>query len=262
MILEVTGEQAAARRQQYTTPGGAPTYVNTYMGTNKMELLAQGRTETPGTSAGAEYPMAYLVEQGAGSTVDPHYHAVDQFQLFVGGEGRIGTHALEGVTVHYAGAHSPYGPIVAGPNGVQYMTLRRSWDPGGQWMPAAAPALRALPNRRHLTFTSEPLMRTRDLRGLHAVSVHTVLAPEAEGPGAWLVQAGPGAPVRAAESAGGDMFWYVLAGSLRSPAGQLGPGACVYCSATEEGLERTAGDEGVELVQVRFSRPKIGGEDS
>ena len=75
-----------------------------------MELLARGGDLAAGAAGG---PMAYLVEQAAGAVVAPHYHQVDQFQLFVGGSGRIGTHALEGVTVHYAGAHSPYGPTPA-----------------------------------------------------------------------------------------------------------------------------------------------------
>src|SRR5688572_3605109 len=100
MILKVSSQQAAARRQKYVTPGGATTWVSTYIGTNKMELLAQGKN-TEGPGAGAGQPMAYLVEQEAGSTVDPHYHQVDQFQIFVNGSGMIGTHPLEGVTVHY-----------------------------------------------------------------------------------------------------------------------------------------------------------------
>lgn len=127
MKLQVSREQAAARRGKYVTPGGAVTFVSTYIGTNKMLLLAQGEgaAQPP-----AGEPMAYLVEQAPGSTVDPHFHEVDQFQIFVGGSGQIGTHPLEGVTVHYAGPHSPYGPIAAGPDGVQYVTLRRNWDPG------------------------------------------------------------------------------------------------------------------------------------
>jgi hypothetical protein len=44
MIQSATLAQAAARRQKFLTPGGALTFVSTYIGTNKMELLAAGRS--------------------------------------------------------------------------------------------------------------------------------------------------------------------------------------------------------------------------
>jgi len=43
MVTKVSRNQALQRRRQYVTPGGAETFVSTYLGTNKMELLAQGR---------------------------------------------------------------------------------------------------------------------------------------------------------------------------------------------------------------------------
>ena len=44
MLATVSREQALQRRQQYVTPGGALTFVSTYLGTNKMEMLALGRS--------------------------------------------------------------------------------------------------------------------------------------------------------------------------------------------------------------------------
>ena len=38
------------------------------------------------------YPMAFLVEQDPGAVVGAHYHQADQFQVMVGGSGRLGTH--------------------------------------------------------------------------------------------------------------------------------------------------------------------------
>ena len=93
-MLQASLAQALARRQRYVTPGGALTHVSTYIGTNKMELLAQGKTAEQVAMELAEQPMAYLVEQAPEAWVDPHFHEVDQFQLFIGGGGRIGTHPL------------------------------------------------------------------------------------------------------------------------------------------------------------------------
>jgi hypothetical protein len=248
MPLTATREQALGRRQMYRTPSDTLTHVSTYIGTNRMELLAQGREAQAGAG-----PMAYLVEQAANSTVEPHFHQVEQFQLFIGGSGRIGTHLLAGVTLHYAGSHSPYGPIVAGPDGIQYLTLRRSWDPGAQWMPQAAQALRAIEGRRQVAWTSQPLPLCADpaaLQGASRIDLHAAQPGEA---GACLRRAGSGAAVEAGEEgAGRDRFWYVVGGSLRmGEEGELPAGSCVYLGRGESPAACAAAG-GVELVEVQF----------
>ncbi len=253
MPQQVSREQALSRRREYRTPGGALTWVSTYLGTNKMELLAQGRASADGKPTGPAGPMAYLVEQAAGHTVDPHFHEVQQFQLFVGGSGRIGTHPLEGVCVHYAGPHSPYGPIVAGDAGVQYVTLRPGWDPGAQWMPAAAPALRAIPGRQHVAFTSEPIGHVAPA-ALGGASATQVMPSREDGAAAWVLRAGPGQALQAPGDAAVDRFWYVLAGSVRSDDGgeACAPGACIHFRAGEVAAFQ-AGAQGAEVIQVRFA---------
>jgi hypothetical protein len=251
LVLKATLEQAAARRQKYVTPGGGTTFISTYLGTNKMELLAQGRTLADAAAAAAGEPMAYLVEQAPGDTVDAHFHQVDQFQVFLGGSGRIGTHALHGVTVHYAAACSPYGPIVAGPDGVSYLTLRCDWDPGAQWMPGAAAALRGMKTRRHATFTSPPLQRCDDLSAVTGVAARVVMPSEHGGAGAWLVQAGPKSTV-CIDAAGSSSFCVVLAGSLCLGDEEFGSRSCLFLQAGES-LSATAGAAGVELVRVQFA---------
>lgn len=81
-------------------------------------------------------PQAYLAVQcDPGSEIYPHFHDVDQFQIFVGGGGRIGANAAEPVTVQYADAFSPYGPIIAGERDIAYFTFRLSHATGGWRMP-------------------------------------------------------------------------------------------------------------------------------
>lgn len=251
MVLIASRQQAAARRHRFVTPGGATTFVSTYLGTNKMELLGQGRSPAE-VAAGVQGPMAYLVEQEANTTVEAHFHEVPQFQIFVGGSGQIGTHRLEGITVHYAGAHSPYGPIVAGPDGVQYLTLRRSWDRGAQWMPAAAPVLRGMQARKHVAFTS-PRLERRAAPGEKGAGVDVVLDPAAAGgAGAWLLYAGPGRPLPDAGSTSNARFWYLVSGTAQGTGIELSPGACLYACEAEDPGPLHAGPDGAEVVQVQF----------
>ncbi|HSV78482.1 MAG TPA: hypothetical protein VLK85_04630 [Ramlibacter sp.] len=251
MIVKVAREEALARRHRFVTPTGVGGFVNTYIGTNRLELKAQGLP----ADAAPVGPMANLVEQDPLSTVQPHFHGVDQFQVFVGGGGKIGIHDVEPVTVHFAGPHSPYGPIVAGPEGVQYLTLRPGWDTGAQWMPQSAPKLRSLPDRKHVAFTSGPLELCKDPAGLTGTSSTEVMAPESPGAaGAWLRRAGPGNSLRADATGSQGQFWYVLAGALQVEGGALGAGGCIYIGADEPATEFRAGAGGVEILQVQFPR--------
>jgi hypothetical protein len=215
-----------------------------------MELLAQGQSPEQAASALAGQAMAYLVEQAPGAVVAPHFHEVDQFQLFIGGSGRIGTHRLDGVAVHYAAAHNPYGPIVAGPEGVQYITLRRQWDRGAQWMPGAAQVLRDLPGRRHVAYTTAPLVWDAGPSG--GLRITEVAPQQSHVGGVSLWQASPGVVLQADPSGCAGQFWYLLGGSLLEPMAQ-GAGACIYFAADEAPPSVTAGPQGVQLLQLRFA---------
>ena len=69
--------------------------------------------------------QAFLVVRPfAGARIEPHFHDVDQFQVVVGGDGRIGKKAVRPVTFQYADAFTPYGPIVANEHGLSFFTLR------------------------------------------------------------------------------------------------------------------------------------------
>jgi len=251
-VLQASLEQALARRQKYITPGGALTHVSTYLGTNKMELLAQGKTAQQAADAMAGQPMAYLVEQAPEAVVAPHFHEVDQFQLFVGGAGRIGTHDLSGMVVHYAGAFSPYGPIAAGPQGVDYVTLRRDWDKGAQWMPGAAQVLRELRGRRHRAHTSAPLDLTAG--NLTAgLLVTEIMNEQTHGASARLCRAAGGLAMQADPAGTAGMFWYLLAGSLVDATGRTHlADSCIYFGPEEAPSRWQAGPAGAQWLQLRF----------
>ncbi len=81
-------------------------------------------------------PQVFLVDYPAeaGVAVRPHFHSVDQFQVFWKG-GRVGKHEIGRHLVHYADAYTSYGPIVDDGDGVTYLTVRVRPDSGPRYMP-------------------------------------------------------------------------------------------------------------------------------
>jgi len=94
--------------------------------------------------------QAYLVEQPAVATVPPHFHDSDQFQVFVAGKVAFGKKPVHSLSLHNAGSHTPYGPIVTKEQRVHYFTLRAQWDVGGKPMPESRHLLKPVPRCHRL----------------------------------------------------------------------------------------------------------------
>jgi hypothetical protein len=73
---------------------------------------------------GTRLPQAFLVEGTPHRVLRTHYHDVDQFQVIVSGDGTLGKHAVRFGSVHFARAHTPYGPITGGDHGIAWLTIR------------------------------------------------------------------------------------------------------------------------------------------
>ena len=127
----------------------------TFIGENR-NTLKEGQAAP---EAGVLYPMAFLVEKDPHAVVKPHFHQADQYQVIVQGGGRLGTHDVGTVAVHYTDAWSAYGPIVAADEGISWFTLRNTWDSGARYMPAARDQLRAarVQNFQHREATAPPM---------------------------------------------------------------------------------------------------------
>ena len=100
-------------------------------------------------------PQAFMVQYDPNRVSRAHFHHVDQFQIVVRGEGKLGRHDVEPYSVHFARAFTPYGPLVASPQGMTFLTLRRSCDPGAQRLPESKPKLDAVPDRRPWQITCD-----------------------------------------------------------------------------------------------------------
>ena len=88
-------------------------------------------------SDAAPGPQGFLVEIPSSYHADPHFHGVNQFQLFVEGSGLLGRRSVGPGDYHYADAWTTYGPIIGGPNGLVWFTLRESGYVGRHYMPGS-----------------------------------------------------------------------------------------------------------------------------
>ena len=101
--------------------------------------------------------QSYLIQQ-LPDVVNPlHFHTQNQFQVFIEGNGSFGKHTIEPYIVHYAGAYTGYGPIVAGSAGLHYLTLRSSRDPGAKFLPAQMDEFKKGPKHHYTSPSIQPL---------------------------------------------------------------------------------------------------------
>lgn len=238
MPQATSSTDAAATRRQYSLANGTG-----YWRSEFHRAAADGPPVQP---------QAFLVEQEPASTILPHFHVQNQFQVIVAGSGRLGKHPVRPVSVHYAGAHTPYGPIVSGPEGLSYFTLRDGFDPGARFMPGARAELARV--RRRFLLTDDVAVDPPDvLRSRRGAVTETVIAPQPDGLAAMLVRAGPGAQAAGPEPAtGGGQYLLVLAGALRHEGRDLPVNSCLFVARGDPAPGIAAGPEGLQLLILQF----------
>lgn len=186
-------------------------------------------------------PQAFLVEQDPGSEILPHFHEEDEFQVVVEGEGRFGRHEVTPVTVHYAGRHTGYGPILSGPRGLWYFSLRARTDPGARFLPEWRDRMDRGP-KRHILAAPVPA---------DGPASATVIAPQPDGIAAWVTYAAPGRALEApAPRAAGARYYLVLSGALESGSATLPVFSAAFAGG--DGFRPTAGPEGARVLVLQF----------
>lgn len=238
MPLIAPAEAAAATRRRASF-NGSGFWHSTFLGANRYRPDA-----APPPVPGRPYAVAFLVEQDPDSTVAAHFHQADQFQVVVAGDGTLGTHPVRAVSVHFTGAFSAYGPIVAGESGLSYFTLRNGWDPGARYMPGARAELPRPRAHREAVGAVES-----------GDGVQDVIAAAPDGMGATRHVLAPGARLAGPDPAeGGGQYWVVLTGGLDRDGGALGAGSCAFVAPDEAAWAPVAGPAGAEILVLRFPR--------
>jgi len=247
MILGSSASAAAARRSPIDVHGQTY-FLSGYVGYTPVRgTYVEGNEEKDDG-----LPQGFLVEQPPGSVTPPHFHEVNQFQVFVGGEGRIGKHDAPPVSVHYASGHTPYGPIEAGATGVDYFTLRAGFDPGAKYMPAQRAKLRPGPRRFRLSETV-PATDAVALAARASSALDVLLEPEPDGLQAHIFRLGANGTSNLPDAAhGGGQYLVVINGTLIHGGEVLDRLSCLFVTSDEPPMRATAGAEGLEMLILRF----------
>ena len=232
MITFGTQAHAAARRRAIVSMG---------VTFHKAEWMDSG--QDPVLS-----PTVSLIEQPAGFEFMPHFHRQNQFQIFVGGSGSIGAHTLAPVVVHYAGAFTGYGPLVAGPVGIQYFTLRPVAESG--FIPVAEHRERMIRGpKRHAQSQQIAVSTPEVMRRLDQFEDTFVIPLGEDGMGARLLRLPALRSLEVAHPAGCQgQFIFVLEGSLDWRGHVLAGWEQLYASCDEPLGYLTAGAAGAQLL--------------
>jgi len=217
------------------------------------------------TSREPGVPQLLLVEQPeAGSTLLPHYHGSDQFQIFMDGYGKLGAHAVNPVSIHYTNRYTGYGPIVAGDAGVNYYVFRPSADPLGPGQYLFKTELkerlkRQTTKKRSFMVDALPLCSLEELRSLSAPAVEQLFATAESDPDAGTlaqtIRVPPGMHhVCHAPATGGGQLVLVLQGSAIDGAAELMPRAAIAITRGESAITLEAGKNGLQALLMQYPR--------
>lgn len=256
MVVVASSAEAASTRRR-SSSDGTGFWHTTFIGTNRIirnEYPEHALSQGPLPELGRLYPVGFLVEQDPNSTVRGHFHEADQFQVIVAGSGRMASHSVEGIAVHYTNAHSPYGPIVAGEEGVHYFTLRNSYDRGARYMPEARPDLRQAPrNFRESTVPPYPPLDPAELART-APSCTEAIAPQADGLAVWRYRLPAGGRISGPDPrSGAGQHWLVLGGELAGDNAAVLPKlSLIFVSPDEAPFEAKAGAAGLEILCMQY----------
>lgn len=248
MVQAIAGEQALKGRRTIKSRGTGEEHWRT-------DFLGK-----PGDGELKEHqPQAFLIEMSANEVIVPHFHEVDQFQVFVAGSGSLGRNqdVAHPLAVHYADHHTGYGPINAGPQGYSYFTLRAKSDPGAVYLHKPGYREKLKPSgKRHgvaaVTLSTEPVLMER--KGVQVEPLMQQLG-NGDGLGVALVRMGPGARFEGPDPAAtGGQYYLVVNGSAELESGTFAAWSPIFVSKSERPVTLRAGTKGLEALLLQFAR--------
>jgi len=215
-----------------------------------------------GSKEVVDAPQAFFIEMVPNDVIKPHFHAVDQFQVFVSGGGKLGRDDEHPpVTIHYADRFTGYGPITAGPQGYSYFTLRALTDTGAVYMHHAGYREKLRPSRKRHGTAQVALSTELVLFRRNDAVVEQIMGAKGEyddGLSAYVVRLGPQASVLGPDGTdGGGQYCLVVNGTLQHEGKEYSRLSLLWVGADEGPLQFTAGGEGCEIVVMQFGRKVV-----
>ncbi len=199
-------------------------------------------------------PTAHLIEQAPGDVVRPHFHMNSQFQVFVHGSGSLGRNPITAFVVQYVAPFTGYGPITASAEGIWYLTLRPSF-PVHQ---AGYQPVLYLPESRPVQDTDAPKFQVHSqafapgLAPGAASMSQPMIAPAANGLGAWWMRLAPGEKATPPAHPHGLARYCVVASGSLWQEGRTLPSLSLIWSTCDEAVSMTAGSDGAEVMVLQF----------
>lgn len=209
--------------------------------------------------APAPGPQALMVDMEPGEVVRPHFHGTTQFQLFPAGSGTLGrkNEPIQSLMVQFKDHHTAYGPIVAGPNGLSFISLR-------VFTGVSAPVYlddpdirnKLKPSKRRnwlsprLDLSTVSILRHREQPRWEPLWDPATIDDEMNAQllrlGAGKTVAGPD-PKRAA-----GYYVFVVNGSMVHAGQDLGMWSMAVVEPSEAAFDITAGTKGLEALVLEF----------
>lgn len=192
-------------------------------------------------------PQAFTSTTPEGFLFPPHYHLADQCQVFIGGSAKMPTHDVVPITVHYADAYTPYGPIEVREGGLTYFNFRARTDVGAQYMPAERKGI-AIKGGREIVATCR--------LGLHVevetLRLETLIDLQHDHLAAYEMVAAPGVHLIDSIAGGSGRFQLVLDGELEQDGKTLPKHSVAYAAGGERFGRRVAGPSGAHVFEIQF----------
>ncbi len=197
-------------------------------------------------------PVAFLVDKKPDSVIAPHFHEVNQFQVIVGGYGKLGKQEVKPFSLHYTNGYTGYGPITADDEGISFFTLRNRFDPGAKFFPEGRSFMKPA-KKRHRVSDHLQLSDDGALKGRTSEALEIAIEPEDDGLAAWFQRIAPGAKTQApSPEKGGGQYIIVARGTLIYDGAVFPELSCAYVSADAEPMSLEAGPEGLEVLIAQF----------
>ena len=247
MVNAVSSSEALARRTLVKSKGsGEEHWCTDYIGRHSAREASDGGE-------------AFLVEMSSREQILPHFHEVDQFQIFVAGSGRMGREVAAPLAVHYADRYTAYGPIVADAQGFSFFTFHATRDPGSVYLHKPGYRERLQPSEQRYRLAPAIVLSTAPvLQSRGEVASESLLSDEGvAAPAAGLLRLGAGMTTCGPDPRdSGGQYFLVVNGDLDWQGMRYPLWSMLFAGAADGALEFGAGANGLEVLVLQFPQRK------